>query len=442
MSRNLDPPPLTALQQRLAWGALITGALIRLVYVIVLHPPMQHVYSDMAGYIGRARALLAGHMPGIADSLYPPGTSWLLAGLLRLDAAGGMVVIVQWLLSLATLAGLWLLARRLYGNAVALLTLTAAALYLPLFHYAGLHLAENPFTALLVWAWVLLARALDAATPRATAGWALAAGLAAGLAAAFKATILLPVALTGAAVLIGLHRQRRRGAAPLALGVVLGLALVLVPLAQRCTRLAEGTFCLVSTNTAMNALMGHAGDKLEFVWRDAERRSTFSFTSPSASLRGHRDRVELTFGAYDVPANLRELDRRLTAEPGLFWRTGVRNIADLVVGRHFWPAAIWQGRDWSRAFQNLYRWALLPLALGWLLWRAPRLLRFRADSLPEWLLLAPLLGLAATAFISLGEVRFRIPFDGFTLILAAQAVLALADRQQRRVNLGLPPSPR
>ena len=64
--------------------------------------------------------------------------------------------------------GLWLLARRLYGNAVALLTLTAAALYLPLFHYAGLHLAENPFTALLVWAWVLLARALDAATPRAT----------------------------------------------------------------------------------------------------------------------------------------------------------------------------------------------------------------------------------------------------------------------------------
>jgi 4-amino-4-deoxy-L-arabinose transferase-like glycosyltransferase len=434
--------PLGPGQRRIVWTAWIAGGLLRLVYLLVLHPPMQHVYSDMGGYVARAQALLAGRPEGIADSLYPPGASWLFAALLRHDPNGGLAIIVQWLLALAIMAGLWLLARRLYGNTVAIVTLVATALYLPLFHYAGLFLAENPFTALLVWAWVLLLQAIDAPRPAATAGWGLGAGLVAGTAAAFKATILLPVALTAAIVLLWVRCQRRRGALSLAAGCALGLAIVLLPLAQRCTRLAEGHFCLVSTNTAMNALMGHAGDKGPFVWRDGVRNLTFSFMSPSASLRGHQDGVDLSFGAYDVPANLAELERRLAAEPGLFLRTSIRNVADLFVARHFWPAAVYQRRDWSRAFQNLYLWGVLPLALGWLAWRAPRLMRVKADSLPEWLLLAPILGLVATAFISLGELRFRIPFDGFAIILAAQALVALADRRQRRINLGPAAAPR
>mgnify|MGYP000010416659 CR=1 FL=1 len=79
-------------------------------------------------------------------------------------------------------------------------------------------------------------------------------------------------------------------------------------------------------------------------------------------------------------------------------------------------------------------------AVFWLLARAPRLIRLREDSLAEGLLLTALLGLMLTAFISLGELRFRIPFDGFLIILAAQTVLALVNREQRQINLiGLPP---
>ena len=69
------PAPLSPVQTRVAWTAWIAGGLLRLVYLLVLHPPMQHVYSDMAGYVARAQALVAGHTPGIADSLYPPATS-------------------------------------------------------------------------------------------------------------------------------------------------------------------------------------------------------------------------------------------------------------------------------------------------------------------------------------------------------------------------------
>lgn len=432
------PLPLSRRQVGIVWCCWLGGGLLRLIYLLVLHPPLLHVYSDMAGYLQRARALLDGHVEGIADSLYPPGASYLFAALLKVDPGAGLFVIVQWLLSLATMAGLWSLARRLYGNGVAVLSLAVVALYLPLFHYAGLFLAENPFTCALVWAYVLLLRAIDAPVPASTALWALAAGLAAGLAAALKATILLPVLVTGVIVLLWLRVQHRRGALSLVAGVALGLAIVLLPLAQRCTRLAEGHFCLVSTNTAMNALMGHAGEKAEFRWLDGPRQMTFSFTSPSAPLRGYHERVDLDFGAYDVPANLAELHRRIEADPWMALTSSLRNVADLFVGRDFWPAATYRKRNWARGYQNLYKWMLLPLALLWLVWRAPRLLRLKPDSLAEWLLLTPMLGLMATAFISLGEVRFRLPFDGFVIILAAQAMLALVDRRQRRIGLAPP----
>lgn len=431
--------PLSRLQRGIVWSCWLGGGLLRLIYLLAVHPPQQHIYSDMSGYVHRARALLEGRAEGIADSLYPPGASYLFAALLKFDLDGGLVIVAQWLLSLATMAGLWQLARRLYGNSVAVLSLAVVALYLPLFHYAGLFLAENPFTCALIWAYVLLLRAIDAPVPASTALWALAAGLIAGLAAALKSTILLPIAVTGVLVLLWLKVQHRRGALTLVFGVGLGLATVLLPLANRCTRLAEGHFCLVSTNTAMNALMGHAGAKSEFRWFDGPRQMTFSFTSPSAPLRGYRERVDLPFGAYDVPANLDELHRRIAADPRMALDSSLRNVADLFVGRDFWPAAHYRKRDWARAFQHLYKWVLLPLALLWLLWRAPRLLRLKADSLSEWLLLTPMLGLIATAFISLGEVRFRIPFDGFVIILAAQAVLALLDRRQRGVGIATSP---
>lgn len=430
--------PLSRAQGAIVWACWLGGGLLRLIYVLVLHPPTRHVYSDMQGYVQRALNRVAGGPENIGDSLYPPGTSMLFATLHRLDTSSGLTVIAQWLLSLGTMAGVWVIARALYGNRVAVLALVATTLYLPLFHYAGLFLAENPFTFCLMAAYACLIKAIAASRPIGTAWWAIAAGLMAGLAASLKATILLPVAVTGVVVIVWLIRNRRRGALTLALGVLLGLGLLLLPLAERCTRLAEGHFCLVSTNTGMNALMGHAGEYAEFVWVDPARNSTYSFTSPSAPMRGYTAPVRLAFGAYDVPANVAELHTRIAADPAAAVRWSLRNVADLFVGRDFWPGAVYQQRNWSRAYQWIAQWLLLPLALAWLIYRAPRLIRLRDDSLAEWLLLTPLLGLMLTAFISLGELRFRIPFDGFLIILAAQALLALFSREQRLINRTAP----
>lgn len=432
-------PPLSPRQRAIVWTCALAGGLLRLIYVLVLHLPTQHVYSDMGGYVQRALDRVAGKPEGIADSLYPPGASWLFAQLHALDPNSGLTVIVQWLLSLGTMALVFVIARRLYGNRAAVLALAAVTLYLPLFHYAGLFLAENPFTFCLLAAYALLIATLEAPTPAGTLLLAAATGLMAGLAASLKATILLPVALTGIVTIVWLLKQKRRGTLTLSFGVALGLATVLLPLSERCTRLAEGQFCLVSTNTGMNALMGHYGERGPFQWVDASRNITFSFQSPSATLRGYTAGANFSFGAYDVPANVAVLEREIADHPLDALRLSLRNVADLVVGHTIWPAAIYGGRDWGAAYQIAFWILLLPAASVWLLRRLPRMLRLREDTLADWLLLTPLLGLALTAFISLGEVRFRIPFDGFVIVLAAQGWLMLLRLRERHRPTTAPP---
>ena len=63
---------------RLGWAAVAAGALLRLTFLDI-HPPQAHIYSDMAGYLGRAQALASGAHLFPYDAFYPPGTHVLLA---------------------------------------------------------------------------------------------------------------------------------------------------------------------------------------------------------------------------------------------------------------------------------------------------------------------------------------------------------------------------
>ncbi len=64
---------------RIALWAVIAGAVIRVAWVLALHPPVDHVYSDMGGYVDRAVKLASGRPLDRSDAFYPPGTHILLA---------------------------------------------------------------------------------------------------------------------------------------------------------------------------------------------------------------------------------------------------------------------------------------------------------------------------------------------------------------------------
>ncbi|MDB5986603.1 MAG: hypothetical protein JWR16_1656 [Nevskia sp.] len=427
-----EATPLTPLQLRIVWTSWIVGALARLLYVDVVHPATRFMFSDMYGYVDRARHFFDGHPKTIADTIYPPGASIFFGLLYKLDPAWNLSTVVQWLLSLGTMGLVWSLARRLYGTNVAIVALAMVALYFPLIHYAGLFLAENPFTFFMLLTLRLFVHAIEAEQRRRALAWAVLAGLCAGIAASFKTTILGPLAVTGLLYAGFSIKHRRPYWVSLSAAVLLGVATLVVPMSLHCTRLTEGKFCLAATNGPMNILQGHYGNKFMFHWHDSARNYYFNFGSPTASLRGYTESVDLPFGAYDAAANMKLVRAYIAEHPGAALLQSCTNMLDLFSGSTIWPQATLFRKDFGAVYQWLF-WCfiLLPAAVRiGLRWRP--MMQLAADSLREWLLLGPVLGLMALAFIAEGEVRYRVPFDGLLIILAAQSYVALAQRLRRR----------
>ena len=419
--------PLSPSQRRIVWALLIVGSLARAAYVFVLHPAVDHVYSDMEGYVHRALAWAAfgRRGEGIADTVYPFGPTIYFGLLSRLDPGWRAAAVVQWGASVGIVGLVWTIARRLYGNAVAVAALAITSIYFPLIHYAGLFMAENPFTlAGLATFRLFLAAIDDDDLARATA-WALLAGITAAMAASFKGTVLAPAVAVGVVWLVLAVRARRKGVAAVVIGALVGAATVSLPLAQRCTDLERTQVCLASTNGAMNVLMGHYGEIGPFYWYDDARNSWWVFESPAAVLHGYTARADLPWPPYDMRANLALAKRWVIAHPSLALRLSFEHVADLVAGRTLWPAAEMWGIDWGIVWQWLFWLLVLPAALLRIVVMLPAMIRFDAKAAPEWLLVAPLAGLAATAFLTIGEVRYRIPFDAFFIILAARGYVAL-----------------
>ncbi|GAC1626966.1 MAG: hypothetical protein NVS9B10_15430 [Nevskia sp.] len=412
---------MTAWQRGTVWACGLLGGLFRLVYVLVLHPATLSIYSDMQGYHDRALRFAAGLPENIGDTLYPPGASMLLGLLYALDPSFVLALVVQWLLSLAIMALVWLIARRVYGTSAAVVALVIATLHLPFTHYAALFLSENGFTVfVLASVWLLLV-AVQAQRRRVMIAAALLAGAAVGLAIAFKNTMLGPFALTGLLCAIHALRHRDRRLVATSVALLVGLAAIMVPLAERCTRLNEGRYCLSANNLGMNVLMGHYGEMRDFRWIDGERGITFYFTAVESTLRGYGGTVTLDYGAYDSPRNLALARDWVAAHPRAALGLSLHNVWSLFAAPTFWPQAQFRGIDfgvWSQ--RGFWLFILLP-ALAQLRRRAGAMWRFSADSLPDWLLLAPILGLMVSVFVSIAEVRFRVPFDGLLIVLAAPA---------------------
>jgi len=420
------PDVLTAGQRRIVWISVLGGALIRFLYVMVLHRATDHVYSDMQDYLLRALRYFGPERQQIDDTIHPPGTVIFLAVLHRLDTTWNAEMLVQWLLSLGVMALVWLIARRLYGTQTAVVALAITSVYFPFIHYAGLYLAENPFTffsLLAMWLFIVAIDARDALRAAACAGLA---GVAAGLAISFKNSLFAPLLLLCLVYVAYSIKYRRPHVAAVVVSAVVGLCVLALPMTVRCTRLNEGRVCPTATNFASNVLMGHYGEKGSFRWHDRRRNFDFVYESPSTVDRGYTEPVDLDFGVYDAAANLALARDWIRDHPAQALRLSFLHVYDLFAGPRLWPHAELWNIDLGVLWQRLFWLLVLPAAFARIAMRAPSMLTLEAGSLPEWILFAPLLGLMGTVFLTLGEVRYRIPFDGLLIILAARGYVAAA----------------
>lgn len=413
-----------------AFVAFVAGVIWRVVHIVFVHPSTAFVYSDMGFYHDEALRWCSGARFGVKDMMHPPGTGLWYGMLCRLDAS---FHVSHWLNAAAASTvplAIGLLGRILYDRRVGLIALMLASLYFPFIDFFALFISEGPFLFVVFPAFIALVLTLRTGGWRSWA-WAAAAGVGLGW-----CTVTRPVAMVWLIlvfVVLTIWRVRARPKEWLALVVSLGVgaAAVLVPTAARCTRLNEGRFCIAGTMGPLNIVLGHVSNVRRVVWRDF-RDGTYYFASSPVSFQNHSTReLTLPFAAEDGAANMAYAKQLFAKDPAGFLWQSARELGFLLVGNFPWPTYETAWRVPGMVAEYLFWFFVMLPALVTLALRARLLVRFAAQAEAEMLMLLPLVGSMAVSFLTVGETRYRVPCDGFMMVLAGVSWSKLAARMQR-----------
>ena len=293
---------------RLALASVLAGAIVRIIWGLVIHPPFDHLYSDMGAYVERAQRLAVGAGLLRADAFFPPGTHALLAApmtLLGTERVGLWGGAVMWCaLSAAIPFFAWRLARLLLTPPAAALTALFCAFWPLYITYGGYFTSETPSLAFLLAS--LWAGYRAAQLSGREAGWlGLAAGLLGGVAVANRPQLILNLAVLVVPLMFRLRRQA------LALtGILAGSALILAGTAWHNSA-AAGKPTGLSENAGLNFWIGHC-DVHDVTTVDPARNITFQFANPVWMQLGRG-------GTY-------YFEGRLVWDQGFFYEMGLRCI--------------------------------------------------------------------------------------------------------------------
>ena len=406
---------------RIAVWAVALGAGLRIIWVLVVHPPTRYVSSDMAAYVGHAEQLATGAPLTPDAAFFPPGTQMLLSIPLALFglAVGLWVAAVLWCaLSAATVYMAWRLTRALLTPAAAAVTTILCAVW-PLFiTYGGYFTSETPALAFLVaalWAGVAATRR----DGRTAVTLAVLSGILGGAAAATRPQLLINVVIV-LAVVYFVSRRRIALASSLAAGLVAVLALVVVH-----NSIASNQLTGLATNGGVNFWFGHC-DARSVTILDAENQKTFQIQHPVPAEAGRPgDFVVRNHAIWDEDYFL-GLGWDCIGQDGLshVLRLG-RNILDMTATTVPWPQTGEQG--WSRSLVQATN-VLYAVLLPWIVIESVSLARRRrreGKGAGEVFMLLNLACVAVVAVLVLGDPRVRTVYDVFGFALLAAL---LADR--------------
>jgi 4-amino-4-deoxy-L-arabinose transferase-like glycosyltransferase len=397
--------------EALAVASILAGAIFRFIWVLVLHQPFDYMFSDMAGYVGRATSLVETASLRRYDAFYPPGTHLLLAGVFRIFGVGGgglWAGAVLWAsLSAAAPFFMWRLARLLLTPPAAALTALFTALWPLHATSAGYFLSETPSLAFLLASLWAGYGSLQTAGRRAVMLGATAGALG-GVAVAMRPQFVLNLAILVAAWLVASRRLRQVAAFAACFAIVIAGAVA-------HNSAAAGKPTGISENSGLTFFLGQCDV-------NTVHTAHAHFTAPPA-YQQHRGRF------YDFT-------RHEAWDQGFFFHRGFecvrsdgwshaallgRSVVDLTATSVIWP----QDKEprLSRVVNvaNICYAVLLPaIMLGTLLIARDR--RRSGRSPGEFVLLLNLLTVLVTALVFFGDPRFRMPYDFFGLALLGAVI--------------------
>ncbi len=407
---------------RIALACIAVGAAIRIAWTLGVHPPLDHVFSDMQAYVRRASHLADGEELTRYDSFFPPGTHVLLAVPLRIFGTGRTGLwagSVLWtaLSCLIPYLG-WRVARWHLAPRGAALAAAGIALWPLAITYGGFFLSETPSTVCLLLVVWLSYEGSDRSRRGAVliaAAW----GLSAGVALAVRPQLALNVAIAG---LVLLARPLHRAQVVLAAGVCLVVPVV-ATLALNAQ--AAGHVVGLSENGGLNFFQGHCVVHDVHTGRPG---AALNFASPVA--------VQLDRGDdYVFPDHIAweqdfyfDLGWDCIRGDGIgHVRVLARNVADLGFTTTPWPQSADDGLHRVVNISNGAYSMLVPTVIVFTVIGIAAARRRTGRFVGEAVLLAHLLAVIPTAVIFYGDPRFRTPSDALGVILLA----ALIDGQLR-----------
>ncbi|MFT3922342.1 MAG: hypothetical protein QM778_07390 [Myxococcales bacterium] len=408
----------------LAVSAYLIGAWARLRYGLWDHPARHFVVSDAANMLeGMGRMISGGQTRW--DTIWPPGQIAFAALLSRFDATLSLASELQ---VMAALGVPWLvadIAGQLAGRRGFWFGLAASALHVGLIHHVGFFLSESLFQATVVLAIWLTTCALQSVRSAQTAsmpGWftlekrlGAAAGVVWGLATLFRPNAL-PVLLAVSCGLGGLAVVRlRAGLRGVVMGLLIGAGLVLAPAVHRCSTLNQ-RLCPVSVNFAMNVALGQADPRAGLAFAPADGQDYSEWYPPALVARGNTGRDRVPASIFDTHGILSWVLARVAQDPASAAIRALRNAAD-TFNLRAWPENY---AAWSPALFQLGALLFAALVLLPATWGCVRLLRRPLESEPaSWGALFGVAAVIGLAGLSMGEARYRYPFDAWWIALAA-----------------------
>ena len=442
MSAKLRTPSAAAVA---AFAVFLIALAVRLFWVKLVDSPFDNIFSDMGGYINRARqaAYGTGDPYPIFVTLYPPGAHLVYAAEMKLvgfqHQAPMLLLNCLWGAVVAPCATLLSLRiERRLGVAVGVGLFVAA--WYPLLAFSEFFSSEQPYAgALALSAW-LLVRQVE------TGKSAIALGVASSVAYLVRPQIVMTLAaltVVGGFLLVrpalarawpGLGRLRAptlRVPTLVLAGSILTATVVFGAVRYHAL---SGRWGLVSDNSTMTRL-----------WADTNYgkvRSTqgFFFESPPKNETGeHRELV--VDGYVGDPATLEKARRNevfymSTGERVVRW---VKNVRFLFVDNALWPDNLHLGDGWRARWYSGSRGVLLavlcPLALLGIVhtFRRPRVVTVVCT--------AHVLTMLVVAAFFFAEQRYRVPYDVFIVLLALEGTTWLGSWFPARRDAAVAPTP-
>src|SRR5215203_1018148 len=412
---------MTKRWDRFAFASVLAGVIVRIIWGLVIHPPLDYLYSDMGAYVERAQRLATGAGLQRSDAFFPPGTHMLLAAPMTLfgtERVGLWAGAVLWCaLSAAIPFFAWRLTRLLLTPAAAALTTVFCAFWPLYITYGAFFTSETPSLAFLLASLWAGAAALSSGR---RAGWlGLAAGLLGGIAVANRPQLILNLAVLTVPLLFRLRSQ----ALALA-GIVAGTAIILAGTILHNSA-AAGKPTGLSENAGLNFWMGHC-DVHDVRTFDPAQNITFGFGNPVPAQLGRG-------GTY-------YFEGILVWDQGFFYKLGLRCIERdglghvRVLGRNIlnmtattipWPQVNNEnGQRGVVRVSNLAYSLILPLVV---VYSAFIIIRRRASggTSGEVVMILQLACVLVVAIIFFGDPRVRSTYDVFGLALLAACIADL-----------------